>query len=153
MVRHVDFKRPCLDWRAGSSPARATMPLCWNWLDKPYLEYGVERRTGSNPVSGTNDYIFCVFINEILIKNSTYCNNTHLKNRLLKEGLLVYKCYICGLKEWLKKPISLHLDHINGVNDDNRIENLRLLCPNCHSQTSTYAGKNIKIKSQSGGIG
>lgn len=65
-----------------------------------------------------------------------------LKQRLLKENLLRNECFICKLSDWCSKPISLHLDHINGVNDDNRFENLRLLCPNCHSQTTTYAGKN-----------
>jgi hypothetical protein len=52
----------------------------------------------------------------------------------------------CGIKEWNGKPISYQLDHINGDNMDNRIENLRILCPNCHSQTSTYGGRNIKTK-------
>ena len=67
---------------------------------------------------------------------------TSLKKRILRAGLLKNECYICGLKEWLNKPIVLQLDHINGNNKDNRIENLRLLCPNCHSQTSTWCGKN-----------
>lgn len=65
-----------------------------------------------------------------------------LKNRLLKENLLENKCQWCGLQDiWNKKPINLQLDHINGKKNDNRIENLRLLCPNCHSQTDTFCGK------------
>ena len=79
---------------------------------------------------------------EILVKNSTYANISRLKERLLRETDMEYKCAICGIVEWLDKPLSLHLDHINGVNNDHRIENLRFLCPNCHSQTPTYAGKN-----------
>lgn len=65
-------------------------------------------------------------------------------SHILREGLLEAKCYEegCGLTEWRGKPISLQLDHINGDNFDHRIENLRLLCPNCHSQTETFAGKN-----------
>ena len=80
----------------------------------------------------------------ILTENSTYATTSRLKLRLVKEGILEYKCYEedCGINNWKGKILSLHLDHINGVNDDNRIENLRLLCPNCHSQTETYAGKN-----------
>lgn len=81
-------------------------------------------------------------LKEILVENSTYSNTTNLKERLLKEGLLQYHCAICGISEWQGKTLSLQLDHINGNHTDNRIENLRLLCPNCHSQTHTYAGKN-----------
>ena len=55
-----------------------------------------------------------------------------------------YKCANCGLIEWQGQVLSLHLDHINGINNDHRIENLRFLCPNCHSLTETYAGKNKK---------
>lgn len=81
-------------------------------------------------------------LEEILVENSSYANIASLKKRLIKEKVLEYKCAICGLTEWLNKPISLQLDHINGINNDHRIENLRFLCPNCHSQTDTFAGKN-----------
>lgn len=66
-----------------------------------------------------------------------------LKRRLLKNNLLENKCYECGqLPFYNKKVLVLQLDHINGNNKDNRLENLRMLCPNCHSQTSTFSGKN-----------
>jgi Zn finger protein HypA/HybF involved in hydrogenase expression len=66
------------------------------------------------------------------------------KRKLLNEGKLINKCAICNMDPfWNNIPITLQLDHINGVNTDNRIENLRLLCPNCHSQTYTYTGRNI----------
>lgn len=84
-------------------------------------------------------------LKDILIKDSSYLNIARLKKRLISQGILEYKCAICGLKEWQNKPISLQLDHINGNNNDHRIENLRLLCPNCHSQTITFAGKNKKF--------
>ncbi|HKU67960.1 MAG TPA: HNH endonuclease signature motif containing protein [Candidatus Baltobacteraceae bacterium] len=67
-----------------------------------------------------------------------------VRRRLLNEGLLRNECSICGLNEWLGNPIVMHIDHINGVNDDHRLENLRMLCPNCHSQTPTYGGRNAK---------
>lgn len=83
---------------------------------------------------------------EILIQDSSYSRQS-LKIRLLQEGLLENKCKICGLDaQWNGQPLSLVLDHINGIYNDNRIENLRLLCPNCNSQTPTFAGKKLKIK-------
>ena len=83
-------------------------------------------------------------LEEILVKESSYQNRDHLKKRLIQAGILEYKCYNCELTEWLNKPISLQLEHKNGDNIDNREENLILLCPNCYSQTPTFAGKNNK---------
>lgn len=83
-------------------------------------------------------------LNEILVEDSEYTNMTRLKSRIISEGLLEYKCDSCGITEWMGKPIVLQMDHVNGNNRDNRIENLRLLCPNCHSQTETFCGKNRK---------
>jgi hypothetical protein len=80
---------------------------------------------------------------DLLVKGSS-CQSFKLKNRLLKAGLFQPACSGCGLSEWLGQPIPLELDHINGVNNDNQVENLRLLCPNCHALTATYRGKNQK---------
>lgn len=85
---------------------------------------------------------------DILVENSPrYIKSTEsLKKRLLGEGILQLKCSLCGLgTSWNEKPLSLALDHINGINNDHRIENLRILCPNCHSQTDTFAGRNKKV--------
>lgn len=65
-----------------------------------------------------------------------------LKNRLIKEGLLKNECSICGISEWNGKLLNCELDHIDGNRTNHRIENLRILCPNCHSQTDTYRSKN-----------
>jgi 5-methylcytosine-specific restriction endonuclease McrA len=81
-------------------------------------------------------------LSQILVQNSTYTSLFRLKKRILKELKIEYKCEVCGLKDWLDKPISLQLDHKNGINNDHRLENLRFICPNCHSQSSTYAGRN-----------
>ena len=83
---------------------------------------------------------------EYLIKGSKI-TSFKLKNKLLKEGYKEHKCENpeCGLTEWHGKSIPLELHHINGDNTDNRLENLQLLCPNCHSLTDTYGGKNQKI--------
>jgi len=69
-----------------------------------------------------------------------------LKNRLLKEKVFPHRCSNCSLEDWLGEPIPLELDHINGNPQDNRMSNLRLLCPNCHALTPTYRGKNKVFK-------
>jgi Zn finger protein HypA/HybF involved in hydrogenase expression len=82
-------------------------------------------------------------IKNILVEHSTYKNIARLKIRLIKENIFEYKCNECGNEgEWNGKNLKLQLDHINGIRDDHRKENLRFLCPNCHSQTETFAGKN-----------
>jgi 5-methylcytosine-specific restriction endonuclease McrA len=69
-----------------------------------------------------------------------------LKNRLLKEGLIIDRCVICGIDSWNDKKINLELDHIDGNRLNHQLTNLRMLCPNCHSQTDTYRSKNRKHK-------
>lgn len=69
-------------------------------------------------------------------------NRSVLRRYIIKHKLIPYKCAICGTVEWRGKTLSLELDHINGINNDNRLENLRFLCPNCHSQTTTYGSRN-----------
>ncbi len=71
-------------------------------------------------------------------------NRSNLKWRLLQEGLLSNRCEACGLTEWRGKPLSIQIDHVNGIANDNRLENLRMLCPNCHSQTETFSGRNAR---------
>ncbi len=81
-------------------------------------------------------------IEDIFIQNSPYDRGL-IKKYILRHQLLEYKCAICGNQGvWLDKPITLQLDHINGINNDHRLENLRWLCPNCHSQTENFGSKN-----------
>mgnify|MGYP000887831549 CR=1 FL=1 len=67
-----------------------------------------------------------------------------LRKRLIQEKFLEYRCSSCSIESWQDSPIILEMDHINGDKTDNRLKNLRLLCPNCHSQTATYRNKNKK---------
>jgi Zn finger protein HypA/HybF involved in hydrogenase expression len=80
-----------------------------------------------------NEQVFC--------QDSVYSNEM-VKMRIVKDNLLEYKCVKCSTDYWQGETIVLDLDHINGNNRDNRLENLRYLCPNCHSQTDTYKGRN-----------
>ena len=81
-------------------------------------------------------------IEEILKGLHPTFQTAKIKNKLFESGLKENRCEECGITEWNNRPLVMHLDHINGKSDDHRFENLRILCPNCHSQTETYAGKN-----------
>jgi len=73
---------------------------------------------------------------------------SHLSKRLVKEGLLEYKCNECKITEYNDKPISLELNHIDGNRTNHELKNLELLCPNCHSQTETFASRNKILKNR-----
>ncbi len=82
--------------------------------------------------------------NEIFCEKSNYHRGC-LKTKIIKNNIISYECKMCGNKgEWLGQKMNLTIDHINGINNDNRIKNLRFLCYNCHALTPTYAGKNAK---------
>lgn len=80
-------------------------------------------------------------LDEILQPNSSY-NSNRLKQRLISEKIFQRKCHYCGLEKWLCGLIPLELEHIDGDHSNNSLDNLTLLCPNCHALTSTYRGKN-----------
>lgn len=88
-------------------------------------------------------------LKEVLVKNNdNYVSTHHLKIRLIKIGFLKEKCSICGITEWYGRKLSLHLDHIDGDRQNCEMNNLRLLCPNCHSLTPTYSKQKRKEKEQ-----
>jgi hypothetical protein len=92
----------------------------------PYIRRMQEKHTYPNEI--------------VFIENSPLVGGPKLTKRLIALGW-EYKCVHCGINEWNGKPLSLHLDHINGIRNDNRFDNLRFLCPNCHQQTETWGNK------------
>ena len=84
-------------------------------------------------------------LSEYLVKDGPYNLSSHkIRLRLLSENVFLHQCSNCQRTEWNDNPIPLELHHINGDKRDHRIENLLLLCPNCHSQTPSFRGKNKK---------
>jgi Zn finger protein HypA/HybF involved in hydrogenase expression len=129
--------------KMGLRAAGGTYKFAEKWSEKheiplPVWEGNIKdlQRTDKIP----DELVFCV--------DSEFSNRTALKKRLISLGI-EYRCAgpDCIISDtWLGAPISLQLDHINGIYNDNRLENLRFLCPNCHSQTDTYAGKKTRIE-------
>lgn len=81
-----------------------------------------------------------------MLKENSRTTSHYLRNRILKEGIKPWKCECCNNTTWNEQPIPLELHHINGVHTDNRLENLQLICPNCHQQTDNYCSKNNRTK-------
>lgn len=80
-----------------------------------------------------------------MFTENSHIDRSSIKYRLIKRKLIPYKCEICGLEHnWNNQEIVLVLDHKNGISNDHRLDNLRFLCPNCNSQQSTFAGRNVK---------
>lgn len=126
----------------------------YKWLNLLIETHGVDvtHFTGQghlrNKTHGWNKQIP---LSEILVKDSTYLGTSRLKQRLYDDGLLVEICYRCLQgPSWNEQYLVLHLDHIDGDKTNNLIENLQILCPNCHSQTETYCGRNIGSGTQTG---
>lgn len=83
-------------------------------------------------------------IHYYLVNEDRGITSHKLKLRLISEKIFEHRCFMCGITKWMGKLTPIELDHINGNNQDNRLENLRILCPNCHAQTETYCSKNKK---------
>lgn len=114
---------------------------CWNRIQKFDLDTSHFKGQGWNTTRGVTNFAYVPA--EEYLGTDKRISSYKLKQKLLKEELFENVCSECKQDSvWNNKILNMHLDHINGNRNDNRLENLRLLCPNCHSQTSTYSGRN-----------
>jgi transposase-like protein len=120
----------------GGSSGRLAARIRSLGLDTSHFRGQGWRRGSTAPVVRASPLV------DLLVKGRL-CQTNALKKRLILAGLKAPRCEGCLLYEWCGEPIPLELDHINGDRRDNRLENLRLLCPNCHALTTTYRGRNI----------
>ena len=124
-----------------ATAAAAMLSIKYDTYKKYAIQYGCfninQAGKGTTKVSGTK-----IPLEEILSGKHPQYQSNKLRLRLLEEGYFQYKCYNCNLTEWLGSPIPLELEHIDGNSSNNLLDNLTLLCPNCHSLTPTYRGRN-----------
>lgn len=115
-----------------------------NYLKKMNIQYS-GNKSGKN-IKTFNHPSYIPF--DIYIKVSKTIQTNKLRHKLIKEGLKEAKCERCGNVEWNGLPIPLEVHHKNGDKENNELNNLEILCPNCHAQTDFYRGKNIKSKNK-----
>lgn len=122
--------------RPGGNQGRLASRILELGLDTSHMLGAAWRRGAHDPVRPAEP------LAALLVEGRPHQSN-RLKHRLIAEGLKERRCEMCGGVSWNGRPTPLELDHVNGRRDDNRLENLRILCPNCHAQTDTYRGRNI----------
>ena len=130
--------------RPGGSQSRLAVRIRHLNLDTSHFAGQAWRRGVRTPTVPSRP------LDQILI-DGRFVTTSTLKKRLIEEHLKPNHCEWCLREEWNGRPIPLELDHVNGRRDDNRLCNLRVLCPNCHAQTETYRGKNIGAVAYSDG--
>ena len=125
-----------------ATKAAASLNIQYDTYKRHAKRLGVFRTNQSGKGFSKKKTVGVFSTEDILAGKHPQYQRRGIKRRLFEEGIKENKCEMCGLKEWQGVKIGLELDHINGNTYDHRLENLRILCPNCHATTSTYRGKN-----------
>jgi 5-methylcytosine-specific restriction endonuclease McrA len=139
----LDRKDEILVWISENQPKafiakelKCKVDTLESYLKKMNIEY-----KGNMSLKGFQRKNQQVHVSKYLV-NGSYITSHKLKLKLFRDLFKEEKCEICGIKEWMGKKAPLELDHIDGNHYNNELSNLRILCPNCHSQTDTNSGKN-----------
>ncbi len=144
-MKNIDVENFVKVCKESDSMAKAAtiLGLHFNTFKKYALKYGCYKTNQSGKgIPKKGNPIFK--LSEILDGKHPHFQTFKLKNRMINEGIIENVCSICGTSEWLGNLLNMELDHIDGNRTNHRLENLRMLCPNCHSQTDTYRSKNNK---------
>lgn len=126
--------------------AAADLGIHFNTLKRRAIKLGCynTNQSGKGTKKPKKDGFDKIALSEILSGKHPQYQTNKLRIRLIKEGIKEEKCEVCDIIEWNDKPVSFELDHIDGDRTNHKLENLRIICPNCHSQTHTYRARNIK---------
>lgn len=148
----MDYETKFPDWKdrvitasknaKSGSEAAALLDIKYSTYKKYAIKYNCFIKNQGGKGIPEKSFDRKISLSDILKGLHPQYQSNKLRIRLLQEKVFEHRCSNCNLSEWLNKPIPLELEHINGKSSDHRLENLTLLCPNCHSFTSTYRGKN-----------
>jgi heterodisulfide reductase subunit B len=143
-INREEFIETC---KSSLSMAQASVKLGlhFNTFKKYALLFGCYK-TNSSGKGMTKKGKPKISLDDITSGNYPQFQTYKLKNRLIKANILKNVCSECGISEWMNKPLNMELDHIDGNRTNHKLENLRMLCPNCHAQTDTYRSKNRKVE-------
>ena len=141
-VTNEDIIKACEE-ELTMSRAASRLKIHFNTLKRRALELGVYDPNQSGKGISKKHNGNKIPLREIIEGKHLYYQTNKLRKRLISEKIKTPQCEVCGIEEWLGKEISFELDHIDGDRTNHNLSNLRIVCPNCHSQTHTYRGKNI----------
>lgn len=127
--------------------AASSLKIHFNTFKRRAVKLGVysPNQSGRGLVKSKTEGRGKIALSEILNGLHPHYQTNKLRIRLISEGLKESKCEVCGISEWLGNPLSFELDHMDGDRTNHKLNNIRIICPNCHSQTETYRGKNVRV--------
>lgn len=122
------------------------------YLKKRAIDFGIDYSHfwSVNKLNSRHKLNQRIPLDKFLVPNGPEISSHKLKIKLIRDGIKIHRCESCGGVEWMGEAIPIELHHVNGNRTDNRIENLQILCPNCHSLTPNNSGKSLR---RIGGIG